>query len=820
MFPTTARAVVIGGGVIGCSVAYHLAAMGWKDVVLLERDKLTSGTTWHAAGLMAKFGSLSDTSTEMRKYTQDLYDRLEAETGQSTGFKRVGFIELAPGKDWREYYRRVTAFNRYMGVDVEEIGPDDIKRLFPLCDVEDVLCGFYVKDDGRANPVDVTMALAKGAKKRGVQVLEQTPATGIVKQNGRAVGVNTDKGTILCEHVVNCSGMWARQLGKQVGVHVPLQAAEHYYLITEPIAGVSSSWPVVEDPSRYGYYREEGGGIMVGLFEPYGAAWNVKGIPKDSSFTSLQPDWGRMTGYLSTAMSRIPATTSAGVKTFFCGPESFTPDMKPIVGESPELKNYWVAAGLNSIGILTGGGMGRLLAHWMINGRADCDITGINVDRTQKYQINPEFLKERVVESLGHVYALHYPHLPTLTARNARFTPFYERLKARGAFFRDVSGWEGADWYAPKGVDPKTLAEPLSWGKHKWFPLWEAEHKAVREGVIVMDMSFMCKYIVQGRDAGAVLNWISANNVNGEEGRITYTQWLSAEGTMEADLTVTKLSEDKFLVIATDTAQRHVESWFNRNKDPNALCTMTDVTSGYAQLNIQGPKSRELMQALTSEDMSNEAFPFRCAREIDIGFARVLCVRITYLGELGYELFIPCEHALQTYDRIVEVGEKNHGLVHAGLKALGSCRMEKGYKDFGHDMDNCDSVIDVGLGFAVDMKKPGGFLGKEAVAAHRSTKKAFLKRVVHVKLENPDVVLYHGEILYRNGKPCGYVRASSYGHTVGSAVALAGMNGDGSVIDKAMVEGSKWELDVAGTRYPVVVSLRPFYDPDNLRIKM
>ncbi len=713
--PQRARVVVIGGGVIGTSVAYHLAHLGWRDVVLLERDRLTSGTTWHAAGLMVTFGSTSETSTEFRKYTRDLYARLEAETGQATGFMPVGFIEIATDADRLEEYRRVSAFNRYCGVDVHEISAREVGELFPLARTDDILAGFYVEDDGRANPVDVTMALAKGARLAGATVLEGVPVTDVVIKNGAVAGVRTRYGDIEAEYVVNCAGMWARQLGAKSGVSIPLQAAEHYYLITEPIPEISKAWPVLEDPASYGYFREEGGGLMVGLFEEVCAPWQVGGVPEDFSFGELPPDWDRMAPYLEKAMNRVPISLETGVRKFFCGPESFTPDLQPVVGEAPEVKNYFVAAGLNSVGILTGGGLGRALAHWIVNGRPDIDVTGLNIDRLHSYQANPEYLATRTVESLGQVYQCHYPTKSMKTARGAKKSAWHDRLAGAGAYFRDVSGWESPDWYAPEGVEP--VVERLSWGRQNWFPYWAAEHRAAREGVICMDMSFMSKFLVQGRDAGRFLDRLSANSVDGERGLITYTQWLNDGGTLEADLTVTKLENDRFWVVATDTAHRHVETWMRRHLG-DAHAFVTDVTGGFAQLNVQGPRSREVLQAVTSADLSNEAFPFRTAKEIDIGFARALCIRITYLGELGYELYIPAEQATHVYDRIVEAG-RPVGMRHAGLKALSSLRMEKGYRDYGHDIDNTDSVLEAGLGFAVDLAKPD-FIGREAVLAKKA----------------------------------------------------------------------------------------------------
>jgi len=814
VLPSQARVVVVGGGVIGCSVAYHLAHMGCRDVVLLERDRLTSGTTWHAAGLMVTFGSTSETSTEMRKYTRDLYARLEAETGQATGFKPVGFIEVAGDRDRLEEYRRVSAFDRLCGVDVAEISPAEVGQMFPLARTDDLLAGFYVAADGRVDPVDVTMALAKGARLQGATLIEGTPCTGVLTRDGAVAGVRTPRGDIACEVVVNCAGMWGRQLGDQAGVNIPLQAAEHYYLITEKVPGLSQSHPVLEDPASHAYFREEVGGLMIGLFEPVCAPWQVGGVPDDFSFGSLPPDWERMTPYLETAMKRVPVSMEVGVKKFFCGPESFTPDLQPVVGEAPELKNYFVAAGLNSIGILTGGGMGRVLAHWILHGRADVDITGFNIDRLHRYQANPEYRATRTVESLGMVYQCHYPTRSMKTARGAKLSPFHQRLADRGAHFRDVSGWEGADWYAPPGVTP--APEQLSWGRQEWFPWWAEEHRACREGVILMDMSFMSKFLVEGRDAGRLLERISANQVDGPAGMITYTQWLNEGGTIEADLTVTKLDDQRYWVVASDTVHRHVHTWMRRHFE-GGHAFAGDVTSAYAQINVQGPRSRELLQTLTSHDLSNQAFPFRAAAEIDIGYARVLCIRITYLGELGYELYIPAEQATHVYDRLVAAGEAV-GLRHAGLKALASLRMEKGYRDYGHDIDNTDSVLEAGLGFAVALDKPGGFIGRDAVAALKAAG-PLRRRLLQILVEDPEPLMFHAEVVHRDGVPVGYIRAASYGHTLGGAVGLAMISAD-QPIDAAWIAAGRWEVDIAGRRYPARASLRPLYDAKMERIKL
>jgi glycine cleavage system aminomethyltransferase T/glycine/D-amino acid oxidase-like deaminating enzyme len=827
--PSQARVVVIGGGVIGTSVAYHLAHAGCRDIVLLEQHQLTAGTTWHSAGLMVTFGSMSETSTEFRKYTRDLYARLEAETGQATGLRQCGFIECAIDEGRLEEYRRVSAFNRYCGVDVQEISAKEVGDLFPIARTDDILAGFYVKDDGRVDPVNVTMALAKGARMQGARIIEGVKATGVIVADGgvgaagggakggrRVTGVRTSHGDIACEMVINCGGAWGREIGLQAGVTIPLQAAEHYYLITEEIPGISRSWPVLEDPASFGYFREEGGGLMIGLFEALCAPWRVEGMPDDFAFGEIPPDWERMGPYLETAMQRVPISMQTGVKKFFCGPESFTPDLKPCLGEAPELKNYFVAAGLNSIGILTGGGVGRAMAHWMLNGRPDVDITTFNLDRLHPYQATPEYRRTRTVESLGLVYQCHYPNREMTTARDAILGPLHDRLVARGAYMRDVSGWESPGWYTLDGS--RAEREPLTFGRPRSWESWKAEHEACRTGVILMDMSFMSKFRVTGRDAGRVLNWISANDVDGPAGRTTYTQWLNEGGTLEADLTVTKLGPEEYIVVASDTCHRHVQTWMERHTPPDADCATTDITTAFAQLNIQGPGSRELMQRVfgASADLSGAAFPYRAAGWVVIGATRVLLVRITYLGELGYELYIPAAEAVAVYDAIVEAG-KTVGLKHAGLKSLASLRMEKAYRDYGHYIDNTDSPLEVGLGFAVDLRKPGGFVGKDAVLAKKAA--GIKKKLVQVLLADPEPLMYQGEVVWREGKRMGYVRAASYGHTLGGAVGLAFIEHADAPIDQAWLDAGKWEVEIAGARHAARCSLKPMYDPAMERIR-
>ena len=816
--PERARVVVVGGGVIGTSVAYHLALEGESDVLLLERDRLTSGTTWHAAGLMTTFGSFSETSTAMRLYSRELYARLESETGLATGFRPVGLVEAAADQERLEEYRRVAAFQRLHGLEVEEIGPAQMKALFPLARTDDLLAGFHVPGDGRVNPVDLTMSLARGARQRGVRVVEGVCVTGVRTERigaiRKAIGVTTSAGDIECDAVVVCAGMWTRELMAGLGVVVPNQAAEHYYLLTDTIDGIDPDGPIFEDPSSYGYYREEGGGLMVGLFEPQAAAWSLDGIPATSSFRTLPPDWDRMAPFLEKAMDRVPVTHDVGIRTFFCGPESFTPDLMPFVGESPGVAGCFVVAGLNSVGILSAGGLGRIVAHWVASGSPDVDVTGFDVSRARPEQAGRAFRATRVPEVLGTVYAPHTPGTELTSARGVRRSPLHTSLALQGARFRDVSGWESPDWYAGAGLSPDLTP---TWGRAPWFDCWEAEHRAVRETVGLVDMSFMTKLWVTGPDAGAVLSQVSAGDVDGECGRITYTQWLDESARIRADLTVTKLADDRFLVVASDTAHGSALDWLRRQLG-DARVSVEDGTSGLAQLNVHGPHARDLLASVTSADLSDAAFPFRAARWIDVGLARALAVRITYVGELGWELYVPTEMSAHVHETLLEAGGP-HGLRHVGLKALGSLRLEKGYRDYGHDIDNTDDIVSAGLGFAVALDKPGGFVGRDAVLALRAAGVPS-RRLVQVLLTDPDPLLFHAEPVLRDGVPVGYVRAGSYGWSLGGSVGLAMVaTPDGSPATKDWLDVGAWSVDVAGRRIPAVVSLRPLYDPTGARIR-
>ncbi len=812
--PERAQVVIVGGGVIGANVAYHLTKLGWKDVLLLERRQLTSGTTWHAAGLITSAGMAHETLLWMARYTRDLYVGLEEETGQATGWRPIGHLHIARTPERLETLRREAAFVRGFGVDNREISPKEFQDLWPEARVDDVLAAFHVPDEGRINPADVTMALAKGARMGGATILEGVPVTGFTTHNHRVTGVVTPQGTVECEVVVLAAGMWSRQLGELAGVSIPLQASEHYYMITEPVDWAHPDLPVVEDPDLYGYYREEGGGILVGLFEPVGGPWSVDRVPEEIEFASLPPDWDRVGPYLDRAMDRFPRLREAGIKTMFCGPESFTPDLGPMMGEAPELDGFFVAAGLNSLGILLGGGVGALTAQWIVEGVPDQDVMGFAIDRTQPHESTPAFRRDRTVEQLGALFGdAVWPNWHPSTARNVRRSAIHDRLAAKGASFSATSGTEYPEWFAGPGGDTH---QTHGWHRDESFPHQEREHRAIREAVGMIDMSLMANILVQGRDAETVLNTLSAKDVSVPVGRIVYTQWLNERAGIEADITITRLAEDRFMVVSTDLTHRRVLARLRRHTPEGAHVAVTDLSAGTCLMTVQGPRSRELLARLTSADLSNEGFPYLTAREIDVHYARVLAMRVTYVGELGWELHVPADLGLTVYDALVEAGE-DLGYRDVGLYAMNSLRMEKGYRDYGLDVDNTDTPIECGLAFAVAWDKPGGFIGREALLRQREAGPP-KRRLVQFLLEDPEPLLYGGEPLLRSGEWVGYNRIGAYGHTLGGAVGLGMVEDEDGIPAEAIAEW-KFELEVNGARYPAKASLTPLYDPKRERIK-
>jgi len=809
--PREANVVVIGGGVIGCSVAYHLAGLGVSDVVLLERRHLTCGTTWHAAGLVGQLrGSLN--MTRLAKYTAELYASLEAETGQATGFRQSGSITIATNQERFEELRRNASMAKVFDLRVDVLSPAEIAYHYPLIETSDVVGGLYIPSDGYANAVDTTQALAKGARRNGALLFENVKVNSILRDGRRARGVDTDHGTIHARKVVMCAGMWTRDLAAGAGVSVPLHACEHYYVVFDGVEGVKSGMPVLRDYDACSYYKEDAGKILLGAFELNARPWGMDGIPEEFCFDELPGVFEHFEPILHDAMRRFPALENAGIQTFFCGPESFTPDVRYHIGEVPELDGCYVASGLNSIGLQSAGGIGKVLAEWIRDERPPMDLWEVDVRRNQRFQNNRRYLRERVCESLGLLYAMHWPFRQYATARGVRRSPMHDRLLARGACHGVVGGWERPNWYAPPGFEPRY---EYSWRRQNWFEYSAAEHRAVRESVGLFDQTSFAKFRVQGPDAQAVLNRVCANDVDVVPGRVVYTQWLNERGGIEADLTVTRMAEDDYLVVTAGEMQVRDFHWLSRHVPEDARVAVTDVTSAYAVIGVMGPRARELLSRVTSDALSNAAFPLGTSREIELGYAVARATRITYVGELGWELYIPTEFAVGVYDTLVEAGA-DCGLAHAGMHAMNSLRIEKAYRHWGHDITDEDTPVQAGLMFAVKPQKRNGFIGRDAVL--RQIEEGADRRLVQFLLADPEPLVYHNEPILRDGAIVGYVRSGMYGHTLGAAVAL-GYVEHPEVRRPDWIEAGRYEIEIAGERYQARASLRPLYDPGNDRIK-
>ena len=809
--PHSARVVIVGGGIIGTSVAYHLAKLGISDVVLLERRQLTCGTTWHAAGLVGQLRG-SQRMTQLAKYTAELYAGLEAETGQATGFKQTGSISIATNKARFEELKRNASMAKIFDLQVDVITPEEVKERYPLVNTEDVLGAVHIPSDGKANPVDVTQALAKGARASGAMIFEDTKVLAINHDGERVTGVKTDAGQITADAVVMCGGMWTRDLAATIGVTVPLHACEHFYIVTEPFDGVTPDLPVLRDYDACAYYKEDAGKILLGAFEQNAKPWGMNGIPEDFSFDELPEDLDHFEPVLAQAMHRMPALENAGIQTFFCGPESFTPDVRYHLGEMPELKNCFVAAGLNSIGIQSAGGIGYVLAEWIRDGQPPADLWEVDVRRNMPFQSNRKYLQERVSESLGLLYAMHWPFHQPETGRGARRSPIYDRLVARGACHGVSFGWERPNWFAPEGMKP---VYEYSYGRQNWFDASAEEHRVVREEVGLFDQCSFAKFRLQGRDAARVIGQVAANDMDVPVGRVVYNQWLNDAGGIEADLTVTRLAEDDYLIVTSGEFQVRDFHWLTRHIPEGAHAVLTDVTSGMSMLGLMGPRARDLLQSLSPDDLSNKNFPFGTSREIELGYGYVRASRISYVGELGWELYMPTEFTTGIYDLLIKAGVE-YGLRPVGMHAMNSLRMEKAYRHYGHDITDADTPLEGGLGFAVKLDKAGGFIGRDALL--RQKEAGLNKRLVQFLLNDPDPMLYHNEPIWRDGALAGYIRSAMYGHTLGGAVALGYVeNPDG--VDADYVQSGAYEIEIAGVRYPATASLRPLYDPKSERIK-
>lgn len=814
VLPASARVVIIGGGVAGCSVAYHLARLGWSDIVLLERKQLTSGTTWHAAGLIGQLRA-SANMTRLAKYTADLYVRLEEETGIATGMRQCGSISVALTAERREELLRSGTMGRANGVEVEEISVAEVKQRYPHLETADVTGAVHIPRDGQGDPANITQALARGARKGGVRIVENARVTAIRTDKDRVSGVDVDVGGapahIACEHVVNCAGMWAHGVGAMAGVAVPLHACEHFYIVTEPIAGLGQL-PVLRVPDECAYYKEDAGKILLGAFEPVAKPWPPLGenIPEDFCFDQLQEDFDHFEPILEKAVRRMPLLADAGIHTFFNGPESFTPDDRYYLGEAPNLRNFWLACGFNSIGIQSSGGAGMALAQWMEDGEPPFDLWDVDIRRVQPFQANKSYLYDRSKETLGLLYADHFPYRQMASARGVRRSPIHEQLKARGAVFGETAGWERANWFARPGQEREYR---YSWGRQNWFDNQRDEHLAVREGVGLFDMTSFGKIRVEGRDACAFLQRLCANDVDVETGRIVYTQMLNRRGGIESDLTVSRLSETAFLLVVPGATLQRDLAWLRRHLG-DAFVTVTDMTAAEAVLCVMGPRSRELMQKVSQADFSNQKNPFGTFQYVEIGYGLVRAHRVSYVGELGWELYVPSDQAAHIFEAIADAGD-GMGLKSCGMHALDSCRIEKAFRHFGHDITDEDHVLEAGLGFAVKPDK-SDFIGREAVLARRE--EGLSRRLVQFRLRDPGPLLFHNEAILRDGEIVGTITSGNYGHHLGGAVGLGYVPCPGE--SEARLLASRYEIEIAGARVAADASLRPLYDPRAERVRV
>ena len=809
--PQSARVVIIGGGISGCSVAYHLAELGWTDIVLLERRQLTCGTTWHAAGLVGQLRA-SQNMTRLAKYSADLYRRLEAETGLATGFSQRGSMTVALTHARREELLRQASMARAFGVEVNELSPSEIKSMYPHLETSDVVSGVHLPGDGQADPANIALALAKGARMRGARIVEGVKVARVTTDHGRVTGVDwqagDETGHIAAAMVVNCGGMWGRDLAAQNGVTLPLHACEHFYIVTEAIPGLAQL-PVLRVPDECAYYKEDAGKILLGAFEPVAKPWGMNGIREDFCFDQLPEDVDHFEPILEKAISRMPMLAETGIHTFFNGPESFTPDDRYYLGEAPEVAGYWVAAGYNSIGIVSSGGAGMALAQWMDRGEPPFDLWEVDIRRAQPFQRNRRYLRERVTETLGLLYADHFPYRQVATARGLRRSPLHEHLKAQGAVFGEVAGWERANWFATEG-QPREYE--YSWGRQNWFENSAAEHRALREGVGLLDMSSFGKIRVEGPGALAFLQRLCANDLDVAPGRIVYTQMLNDRGGIECDLTVTRLTETAFLLVVPGATLQRDLAWLRRHLGDD-LAVITDMSAAEAVIPVMGPLSRDLLSRVSPDDFSNEAHPFGLAREIEIGLGLARAHRISYVGELGWELYVSTEQAAHVLDTLREAGA-DLGLRLCGLHAMDSCRIEKAYRHFGHDITDEDHVLEAGLGFAVKTAK-GDFIGRDAVLRKRET--GLTRRLLQFRLTDPEPLLFHNEPILRDGRIVGQITSGAYGHTLGGAIGMGYVPCQPGETP-AETLASTYQIEVAGRLVGAEASLKPLYDPSGLRI--
>lgn len=803
--PHQAEVVIIGGGIGGCSIAYHLTKLGVTDVVLLERRQLTCGTTWHAAGLV---GTLWPTKnmTQLGKYSHDLYQALEAETGQATGYKRNGSISLATTSERMVELTRAADMARVFGVKVDVVGPQTLAGLYPGLMIDDLVGGLHIPEDGQTNPIDTTMALAKGARMGGALILENTKVTSILVDDDRAVGVTTNRGQIKARKVVLAGGMWSRDLAASVGVVLPLYACAHYYVVTEDIPGLRRDLPLMRDLDSANYFKEDAGKILTGFFEDNANPLSMDQIPEDFCFGELPSEFGHFERYLSRAMRRVPILSQTGIRTFFCGPESFTADNQHIIGEAPQLRNFFVACGFNSRGIGGGGGIGKVVADWVHRGYPPMDVWESDACRIMPHQGSEKYLYPRVREALGRSYAMHWPYQQYESSRDQRHSPLHDILAAKGACFGEVAGWERPNWYAPTGVEPRYQ---YSYKRQNWFEYAAAEHRAVRDSVGVYDASSLAKFLVHGRDAEALLQRLSTNDIGVAPGNTVYTQWLNDRGGIEADLTIAKMSESEFLI--STSCGSHVKdwSWLMRHVPVGAQVEVADVTDDYGVISLHGPQSRALLSTLTDADVSAAAMPFGRASWMEVCSVRSWIQRLSYVGELGWEIYVPRAKAAAVLDAVIIAGGK-YGLRLVGMHAVDSLRLEKGFRHWGHDITYQDTPFEAGLAHTCRFDKAIPFIGRETVLRQKAGRRT--KALVQFLLDDPAPLVFHNEPILRNGKPVGYLTSGAYAHQLGRAIGMGYVASDEN-IDAAWLAASEMAILVAGARVSAKASLRAFYDP-------
>ncbi|MBM45090.1 MAG: FAD-dependent oxidoreductase [Acidimicrobiaceae bacterium] len=809
--PTRAQVVVVGGGIIGASLAYHLTKRGITDVLLVEQGQLTGGTTWHAAGLVSQLKP-THSLTKLATYSNRLFEELEDETGQATGYRAPGSISVASDLERWEEMRRGISMASTVGVEIREIDMDELTDKVPLLRTDDLVGALYIPKDGQTSPVDTTMALIKGARQGGATVVEGVAVQRLLKNGDTCVGIETEDGHVVeAETVVMAAGMWTRQLAETIGVNVPLQACEHFYIVTEPLQGVERGMPIVRDPSNYTYFKEETGKIMAGFFEPKAKIWKLDGIPRDFCFGTLPEDWDHLGPIFEAACHRMPALADAGLQLFFNGPEAFTPDGTFYLGESPEVDRCFVAAGFNSVGIQTAGGVGWVLADWIVDGYPPMDLSGADIRRSFSFQSDRSYLKERISESLGLLYAMHWPFRQYESARGIRKSSLHDALDKDGAVFGETAGWERPNWFA----DNDQLREyEYSYGKQNWHDNMRAECEAVRHAVGMFDQSSFAKFLVAGPEALAVLERLSANSVDVELGKGVYTQWLNERGGIEADLTVTRLSQDEFWVVTSAASQTRDWAWLRRACRGHSV-EISDVTEDWSVLGVMGPHSRGLLESVSHIDLSNQSCPFGSMTEIVIAGVSCNALRMSYVGELGWELYIPADQAGAVYEEIRRNGDR-FGLRLAGFHAMNALRLEAGYRHWGHDISDEDTPLEAGLGFAIAWDKPVEFIGREALLKQRG--ETLAKRLIQFRVEDPDLISYHDDPIFRNSVYVGRTTGGMWSHTQDRCLSMAYLNNP-SGVDQAWLDSGDWQIEIGTRRRPVTPSIRSFYDPKNQKVR-